>query len=177
MSQIYTRQAKKQNELEHQRPPFNVNQRWSYKPTSPQGLANAQMDFFHDKNQKLMEEIQDPPDIDPLEILQNCFNKWNAAGYSAPRMELQEVSLGCTAKLISKLGNSSTMGFDDLDAQVIKLASSNLLKPINHLIKHFHKKQEFFPTKWKLGRIIPLHKGKSLPATLLVATDQLLYYL
>ena len=37
--------------------------------TSPQQLAQEQMDYFTKNNRKLLDDIQDPPDIDPLETL------------------------------------------------------------------------------------------------------------
>ena len=120
------------------------------------------MNYFYDKNNKLFENIQDPPDIDPLEVLQNCLRKWNSARHSAPRIELMEVPISTTEKLIATLGDSSTIGFDELDSKILKMAAKQLLQPI-HFILNLSIKTNTFPTKWKIGRIIPLHKEKSLP--------------
>ena len=130
--------------------------------TSPAQLANEQMNFFYNKNQKLLEEVQEQPDINPLETLKRCHKKWTEAGNSAQRMELNEISLASSARLIGKLGNSSAAGHDDLDAQIIKLAATNLMEPIQFLV-NTSIRTKTFPTKGKLGRIIPLHKGKNLP--------------
>ena len=52
----------------------------------PQELAQEQMDYYSDKNNKLLDNIQDPPDIDHLETLNYCLTKWAAQDFSPPQI-------------------------------------------------------------------------------------------
>ena len=51
---------------------------------------------------------------------------------------------------------------DDIDSKVIKLAAVPLLQPITFLI-NLSISTQTFPTKWKIGHVSPLYKGKGLP--------------
>ena len=53
------------------------------------------------------------------------------------------------------------MGFDDIEAKVLKLAAVVLLNPITALI-NLSIRTASYPAKWKLGKIIPLYKGNDL---------------
>ena len=101
------------------------------------------MDYFTKKNRKLLDDIQDPPDIDPLETLQSCFNKWERGGFSAQQLDLQEITISTTARLISMLGNSSAAGHDELDSQVIKLAAANHPPPNSLHHKYLNQDRNF----------------------------------
>ena len=83
--------------------------------TAPQKLAEEQMNYFFNKNSKLLDNIQVNPDIDPLETLDKVFDKWEQEGGSAQRLDIKEVTAATTARLIGKLGDSSAMGFNGLD--------------------------------------------------------------
>ena len=54
------------------------------------------------------------------------------------------------------------MEMDNIDSTVIKLAAVPLLQPLTYLI-NLSINTQIFPTKWKIGRVIPLYKGKNLP--------------
>ena len=62
---------------------------------------------------------------------------------------------------ISKMGNSSATGFDEIDSTIIKLAVVPLLQPTNLI--NLTITTQTFPTKWKIGHVVPLYKGKNLP--------------
>ena len=74
--------------------------------TSPQQLAQTQMEYYHSKNLKLLESVQETPDIDPLETLRKNFEKWRQVNHHSPRLDLQEITAATTANLIKKLGDS-----------------------------------------------------------------------
>ena len=59
------------------------------------------------------------------------------------------------------MGNSNTHGFDKLDSMAIKSAGDLLAAPISFLV-NLSIKSSSFANKWKIVRIIPLHKGKGL---------------
>ena len=54
------------------------------------------------------------------------------------------------------------MGRDGLDGPAIKMAAAHLYKPLMFLINLSIKKRKFC-NKWKLSKVIPLHKGKGKP--------------
>ena len=133
------------------------------------------------KRKKLAEEIQVDHDVDPLETLNKVFKKWEDEEGVTQRLELQVVTPSTTARLIGKLGDSNAMGFDELEARVLKLAAVVLLNPITTLINlSIHTGS--YPAKWKIGCVIPLHKGGNLdrqlpgscrPITLLPAVSKI----
>ena len=51
-----------------------------------------------------------------------------------------------------------------MEAKVIKLAATQLLQPIT-IITNLSIRTEVFPNKWKIGKVIPLFKGKRLSRT------------
>ena len=53
--------------------------------------------------------------------------------------------------------SSKFCGIDNIDTYVIKLAKDDLLPVITHLV-NLSLKYKIFPSKWKLAKVIPLHK-------------------
>ena len=131
--------------------------------TAPSRIAQAQMDHFTRKNEKLLRKVQSvQEEIDPLEVLRHNFDKWKEGKDQLPKLELKEITPATTARLISKLKNSSATGWDELEPTVIKLAAVPLLQPITYLI-NLTISTQVFPNKWKIGRVLPLYKGNNLP--------------
>ena len=115
-------------------------------------------------------------------MLKKALKKWGDLANEREIFKLREISLLETANLNKGLGSSKSFGHEGLDAMAIKLAANSLLKPINFLINLSIRKQEF-ATHWKIGRLIPLFKGKRLaktdpynyrPISLLPVTSKLL---
>ena len=52
-------------------------------------------------------------------------------------------------------------GHERLNSMVIKLAAATLCGPINNVMNLSITKTTFCP-KWKIGKIVPLYKGKPL---------------
>ena len=74
-------------------------------------------------------------------------------------MKLKEITLAETAEILKQLGNSAARGEDKIDAMSLKLAAAELLAPIQ-FITNLSIRSERFPSRWKIGKILPLFKGK-----------------
>ena len=128
--------------------------------TDPTGLAEEQMEYYHRKNIKLQEQVEDNQE-DPLETLRVAMDKWDSIGKDGRNFELKEISLMETANIIKGMGDSKARGHDNIEALVIKLAAATLLKPINFLVNLSIRTMQF-PAHWKIGKVLPLFKGKGL---------------
>ena len=62
-----------------------------------------------------------------------------------------------TLEIISKMKNSKTVGIDNIDAYIIKLAKLELTPAITHIL-NLSISQRMFPSSWKLAKVVPLHK-------------------
>ena len=70
-----------------------------------------------------------------------------------PVMDLREVTLSETYKIINKLGNSLARGNDEIETQAVKVGINPLLKPINYIMNLSIRKITF-PMKWKIGKVL-----------------------
>ena len=118
------------------------------------------MKYYFEKNKKLLNRVEGSSEIDPLEVLKFSVNKLSQLGKVIPEMEIQEVSPSFIEKLIMKLKDSNAWGFDEIESKIVKIGAKNLIDPITHLT-NISITTAKFPNKWKLGRILPQHKGKS----------------
>ena len=75
-----------------------------------------------------------------------------------PEFSIREITISETQRLISRLGNSTAFGQDEIDAVSLKLAGDYLIPPIRHII-NLSIKQNTFVTKWKIARTIPVQKS------------------
>ena len=123
----------------------------------PLDLANTLQNVFENKIKKLMRELK-KDGRDPLETLKWAMGKWEKSE-NLPILKLKEISLIETQRLISKLGNSSAFGRDELNAMAIKTASDFLAPKLMHIINSSIRNKSY-AMKWKLARIIPLQKSK-----------------
>ena len=62
---------------------------------------------------------------------------------------------------IAKLSNSTAFGLDCIDAVSLKLAASQLILPLKHLV-NTSLKHSSYATKWKTAKVIPLLKSNDL---------------
>ena len=130
------------------------------KITNPQDMANLQAKTFADKTAKLLQELP-PPLIDPCDSLQNSLNKWGAKKDSRDLFELKTITSMDTLKILKELGNSTSAANDRIDILSLKHGAQILYEPITHIINCSIKTSNF-ATKWKIGKLLPLHKGKGL---------------
>ena len=88
----------------------------------------------------------------------NRQQKWNKSDQIVP-FNFKEISLAETAKLVANLSNTVSFGHDEIDAMTIKLILPQILIPLNFLINTSLRESKF-AMKWKLARLLPLHKDK-----------------
>ena len=96
------------------------------------------------------------------------------------KFELKTVGPDVIRTIILKMKNSSSCGLDNINSYILKLAVDELVPVITHLVNLsiMHRK---FPTRWKISKIIPLHKKDETilpknyrPVSLLCITSKIL---
>ena len=123
----------------------------------PLELANTLQKFYIEKVNSLVRRLNGGG-CDPLRFLKGAINRWSGRDRIGI-FNLREISESETLKLVQKLGNTTAFGRDGLDGLSMKVAISNLLSPLTHIINmsiHTNK----FASKWKLSRVIPILKSK-----------------
>ena len=125
--------------------------------TSPQEMADIQSITFHNKVQKLINDLPAPTQ-DPLTVLQEALENWDDKDQReefnfAPITSVQLLSI------IAKMNNSTSFAHDKLDSMMLKHGIQHLHAPIVHII-NLSIRSEKFASRWKIGKILPLHKGK-----------------
>ena len=123
-------------------------------------MANIQMRVFTEKIDKLIRELP-PPDIDPCSVLQNSLDKWGTRKNAREIFEFKTITSIDTLKIIKELGNSTSSAHDRLDSLALKHGASILHGPLTHVINTSIKSSKF-ASRWKIGKLFPLHKGKGL---------------
>ena len=76
-------------------------------------------------------------------------------------LKLKPINRLETLKIIQNLGNSSSTANDNLDYMAIKHGAALLHELITHVI-NLSISTSKFATKWMIGKLLPLHKGKGL---------------
>ena len=146
----------------------------------PVDLANLQLKFFNDKVDKLTRGLG-TENINPLKWLITALDKWRMKG-KFDSFKFHELSLSEILKLISKMGNSTSLGTDYIDSMALKSAAVELGPPLRHLV-NTSLRTSTFANKWKLARLVPLLKSKELnklspssyrPIAILPATSKLI---
>ena len=110
-----------------------------------------------------MSEIPRPTE-DPLKILQLAMDRWGSKAGNREIFSLKEVCVGDILSVINKMGNSSAISHDYLDAISIKAASEILAPPITFLT-NLSINQSKFAKSWKKAKVIPIYKGKGTSRT------------
>ena len=128
--------------------------------TSPKQMADIQIDCFVNKSNRLAAEIPETTG-DPHWVLKKALEKWGNKARDRKKFSLREITILETADLINKLGNTKSFGHDQIDALSLKIVASSLLKPINFLI-NLSLTSKKFANQWRIGKLIPLFKGKGL---------------
>ena len=97
---------------------------------------------------------------DPIRRLVNALNRWTGRG-QVSEFHFRKVTVEETVKLILRLGNPSSCGLDGLDSNFLKLVTPSIAAPLAHII-NTSLTQSTWANKWKIGKIFPLLKDKSL---------------
>ena len=126
---------------------------------SQKELANEQIKFYENKVKDIKNSL---PGVgqDPLRYLRLAFERWDPAG-GKPKFSLKSTTTKEVVENIKALKNSKAFGRDKIDAITIKLGAPYIAPAIAHVI-NLSLGEGKFPQKWKLARIIPLQKSKTV---------------
>ena len=130
------------------------------KITDPQKMADLQMQTFTDKTKKLISELP-PPTIDPCQSLSDSLHSWGNKKDLRENFNFKSISNIDTLKIIKDLSNSTSSANDRIDSISLKHGAETLHVPLTHVI-NCSIKSSTFATRWKIGKLLPLHKGKGL---------------
>ena len=128
--------------------------------TAPQEMADLQLNDFKLKSNKLIEQVP-PPKVDPLASLKESLDNWTEKDHRE-MFNFKPITKLKTLEIINKLGYNTSSAHDNIDAMAIKHGANILSGPLTHTI-NLSISQSKFPAKWKIGKLLPLHKGKGLP--------------
>ena len=129
--------------------------------TDPKSMAELQMNTFTNKTKKLLDDLP-PRTTVPCKILEDALKNWGKPEDDREIFELKPITRIEVLKIISNMGNSTSSGNDKIDALAIKHGAAVLHGPITHVVNQSILTSTF-ATKWKVGKLLPLHKGKGLP--------------
>ena len=124
----------------------------------PQSIANILNKFYQDKVKNLNMKLP-VTNLDPLKVLRAALERWGSKTDQIKTLKLHPVTRSHTLKLIKKLGNSTSFGLDGIDAISLKVIAEEITDPVNFIV-NLSIETSTFPNKWKVGRIIPIFKGK-----------------
>ena len=119
--------------------------------TKPSRLAECMNNFFIQKVRNLKERII-PSNSDPLAILRQLMTNRSCV------FQLQPVHPDQVEKMIINLKNSGSSGLDFIDTSTIKLAKTEILPALTHII-NLSIRSATFPAQFKKAKVIPLHKS------------------
>ena len=123
----------------------------------PLDMANIQMNFYEKKVKDILNMIPKST-RNPHRVLDLALSKWDDRNNVQP-FNFRDVTLVEMHNLISSLSESTAYGNDTIDSIGIKIAITQLTRPIQHLINTSLRKSKF-AQKWKFARLIPRYKGK-----------------
>ena len=118
--------------------------------TKPSKLANVMNNFFVQKVKTIQNNLS-PPKFDPISTVRKLMQNKNC------QFNLQAVHPDDILKIISNLKNSKSSGVDYIDTSIIKLAKSEILPAITHIV-NLSIKHSVFPSFWKTAKVIPILK-------------------
>ena len=128
---------------------------------SPKRIADAMVTHFTHKVHRIQQELG-PPCMDPTLHLKARMSSWAEGRLDQELFEVTPVPLWKTMEVLKKLNSGRSEGQDRLSGYLIRLGREQLVAPLNHLTNTIIRKHKF-PIKLKIGRVIPLHKGRGSP--------------
>ena len=121
-------------------------------------VANCLNDFYVDKIENIRQSIVQSED-NPLSYLQDRMEKSKGNKVNPTKFSLEQLNLEDINKIIDSLTNSTATGTDRIPNKVIKdgkrILGIHILRLVNLSLA-----VKTFPTKWKIGKLIPLYKNK-----------------
>ena len=128
--------------------------------SSPREIAEVQNDYFVKKVRDLIEALASKSELpDPLELLDEAMDKWEHCD-NIETLKFEETSEAEVLKYINKMKKSASYGHDMIDAKIIKAAKHVLITQITYVI-NLSISVSKIPNKWRIGKVIPLFKGKT----------------
>ena len=91
-------------------------------------------------------------------LLKKSMEKWPGAA-ERTIFNFRDVTILEVTSILKDLGNTTTMGHDKLDPLTLKLVAGTIIRPVQHILNTSLNSQ-IYVNKWKLGKLIPLHKGE-----------------
>ena len=119
----------------------------------PQTLADNFNNFFAEKVQKLSAGIK-KSNSDPLLLLKEKMKSLNI------RFKIKTVNENHVTKILKELKAKKSYGQDGITAEILKISAEVLKTPLTHIVNTSISSSKY-PTKWKISKLIPLHKKGS----------------
>ena len=126
------------------------------KITNPKQIADKQVKYYHNKVNKLIDELPQQTQ-NPLETLVKTIDRWGKMN-QVTNMTIQSVGTTEVSKIIKEMNGSLSYGHDRIDMKALKVVADSVAAPIAYII-NLSIQQEKFPSRRKLGRIVPIYKG------------------
>ena len=133
---------------------------------SPRRMANLQADFFSEKVAKLIRNLPQQTS-NPLTTLKEALQRWGRAD-QIPTLKIQPTNPTKILQTIKAMNLSTAFGHEGIDSRTLKIVAESVAAPIADIVNKSIRQQKF-PGRWKIARVIPLFKGgdknKNLPAS------------
>ena len=125
-------------------------------------LAELQANYYAEKVEGIKNDLP-RVNYDPLKLLKRAFLRWKPPG-GKKTFTVKNFTKNEVLKMIGKLKKSGAFGHDEIDTESIKIGAKSLAEPISFVI-NLSLGTTVFPSKWKLGRVIPLLKSTDADKT------------
>jgi hypothetical protein len=120
--------------------------------TSPQRNAEIMNKYYVNKVRKIRAELPRPA-VDPLGPLRQMMRGCPTT------FQFEPVTPDCVDQIIRSMKNSKSCGLDNIDSYALKLLREQITPPLTHII-NLSLTSGVFPTCFKMGKVVPLYKGK-----------------
>jgi hypothetical protein len=117
----------------------------------PLQLAEAFNVFFKEKVEKLAASIKKDPDNNPFSRLKEKLRDSNL------KFNLKTVSEVVVLNLLRSLKPKKSCGIDGITSEILKIGSDVLVVPLTYIVNYSIVTGKY-PSKWKIAKVIALHK-------------------
>ena len=117
----------------------------------PLRIAETFNVFFKEKVEKLAASINKDPDNDPFSRLKEKLRDSNL------KFNLKTVSEKVVLNLLRSLKPKKSCGIDGITSEILKIGFDVLVVPLTYIINYSIRTGKY-PSKWKIAKVIALHK-------------------
>ena len=117
----------------------------------PLQIAEAFSVFFKEKVEKLVASIKKDPDNDPFSRLKGKLKDSNL------KFILKTVSEKVVLNLLRALKPKKSYGIDGITSEILKIGADVLVVPLTYIVNYSIRTGKY-PSKWKIAKVIALHK-------------------